>query len=632
MTEIVTAARINNLQSRIALLLGNGAGERGYGQILSSSQLSTAQNKVVNANDMNLIFDDLIRARIHQVGQSAVLDNTPAIAKVKSNVSEIGLAESQHISVNPTTGVVTTSANIINNINYSALGGILDYETLVSAIESDKFNTHPLQMVTETKLISSRSNIWNTNLYYEFIVSFTNADHRRHFFNSGGKLFINASLTSPNGNKANYWASLLNSIGTVTFDYQSTFAEGSTDDPAYPNVTTNAGAGNYELTGAYQTVYQRKTIGSSTYNGNYYNIKAKETSPSSIKFLVEFADVSQNGTLDDVIAGNLECKVSHYRANGQATYVDPTTNRSTVFSTVVVPSPSYATSIELSSSATPAAVYAVTTNKTRVANNENFTVTLNTINVPNGTVVPYTITGVTSADISNAPLTGNYTVVNNTASVTFNTLPVLLTNKTFVLTLENLKKSATVEFAKSKTLVTYELVGGGGAGGFGIHDRGENYRGTYAGSGGTSTIAATGIATISAPGNRGGENCGLGRGSLGGVGQSSYYGPGGSAANRRTPGNSAPATSYGAGGSGGGGDKGSLFDSGGCAGAGGSASVRVTGSVLIEYGTVLNITIGAAGISTVGEWKGGRGAAGYCKITYDGKTFEYLTNNTILIS
>ena len=54
-----------------------------------------------------------------------------------------------------------------------------------------------------------------------------------------------------------------------------------------------------------------------------------------------------------------------------------------------------------------------------------FSVNLTTTNVPNGTLVPYTITGVTSDDLYGAPLTGNF-VVGSAETITF------LTSQDFV--------------------------------------------------------------------------------------------------------------------------------------------------------------------------------------------------------
>jgi hypothetical protein len=53
------------------------------------------------------------------------------------------------------------------------------------------------------------------------------------------------------------------------------------------------------------------------------------------------------------------------------------------------------------------------------ASGETVTFTLYVENTADNTLVPYTITGVDSADINGAPLTGNFTVVNNRATVSF---------------------------------------------------------------------------------------------------------------------------------------------------------------------------------------------------------------------
>ena len=64
--------------------------------------------------------------------------------------------------------------------------------------------------------------------------------------------------------------------------------------------------------------------------------------------------------------------------------------------------------------------YALTVSSTVVDEGQSFTVTLDTTNVPNGTNVPFTITGVSTADIDGQSLTGNFVVNNNSAVVTIN--------------------------------------------------------------------------------------------------------------------------------------------------------------------------------------------------------------------
>ena len=54
----ITAARINNLQNRISLIHGQGAGQNGYGQTLASSQVSSVESEV-KADDLNNIYVDI---------------------------------------------------------------------------------------------------------------------------------------------------------------------------------------------------------------------------------------------------------------------------------------------------------------------------------------------------------------------------------------------------------------------------------------------------------------------------------------------------------------------------------------------------------------------------------------------
>ena len=61
--------------------------------------------------------------------------------------------------------------------------------------------------------------------------------------------------------------------------------------------------------------------------------------------------------------------------------------------------------------------YSLSTSSNSVNEGGTFTITLTTTFVSPGTNVAYTITGVNGSDINNAPLTGNFTVNNNTATL-----------------------------------------------------------------------------------------------------------------------------------------------------------------------------------------------------------------------
>lgn len=93
---------------------------------------------------------------------------------------------------------------------------------------------------------------------------------------------------------------------------------------------------------------------------------------------------------------------------------------------------------------------------------EDFTVTLETQNVDNGTELAYTITGtVNSTDLDGESLTGTLTVQDNAAEVSFTHVADGLSDgsKTFILTLDNGESSIVIELADTsqQPVPTYTL-------------------------------------------------------------------------------------------------------------------------------------------------------------------------------
>lgn len=186
----------------------------------------------------------------------------------------------------------------------------------------------------------------------------------------------------------------------------------------------------------------------------------------------------------------------------------------------------------------------------------------------------------------------------------------------------------------SKTVVvTYEIIGGGGTGGFGQEDRGEEYLGTYGPVGSTSYLMVPGVITKTANGGAGGENCQGSRGTSGGAGIGTAYGTGGYGGGRNQWGRSPSSSAYGAGGGGGGGDSGTYFDAGGRSGQGGRAGTRLTGTLLVNYDTVISMLIGPSGASnTGGNYKGARGTSGFARIYWDSKSSAKTSTGTATIN
>ena len=177
--------------------------------------------------------------------------------------------------------------------------------------------------------------------------------------------------------------------------------------------------------------------------------------------------------------------------------------------------------------------------------------------------------------------------------------------------------------------VNYIVIGGGGAGGYGVDDGGEGNRGTYAPAGSQSRIAFPSSSIISY-GGRGGENCKGNRSTSGTNGGASYYGSGGAGGGLNSSG--ADAVNYGSGGGGGGGDSGSFFDSGGCSGEGGVASSYKSGSYWLVPGYSITIYVGSGGIAPTTGYDGGNGANGRAQLTVNGTTYTYNTPGTYVLT
>lgn len=426
MAEIISIARLNNLQSRIALILGNGAGDKGYGQALTSSQVANTSSTLIKADDINKIFIDLLKVRIHQIGYTAYQSSNLKIFPVVKDTSTVGLADSPNVVIDPSTGQVS-----LVNDSYSEFRGISDYESLMSAIETDKFTAHSTQMSIESGIQSVRTTPWNENIYHEFSVNFLSADHRRHFFNSGGKLFFNTNLLNPGGTKAEDWAAFLASTGTITFDHTETTGQ-----------QTGTLIGNYDLTSTYQKIYERIGGGtvSGVYSGNLITIYAKELSSSAISFKIEFSDVAQDSFVDELIVGRLESSITYLRADGVFEYDGSS------YTSVLINSPNFSNIKGLDSFASPIAIFSLYTNRTSVVKDDQFRITISTRNIADSTAVPYTITGVTSDDITGAPLTDSFIINSNTAFKTFTVTDNIAEDKNFQLKLNNLPNTVNILF------------------------------------------------------------------------------------------------------------------------------------------------------------------------------------------
>lgn len=295
----ITAARINNLQSSIALILGTGSGQNGYGQIVTSSPVNNTGD-VVEAADVNAIYADILKARVHQVGAGDI-----GISQVIQNLNIVAEDTSNFIN---DSGVTSTDPDGFKK-------GIEDFESLMSNVIADKALIDSSQAALEPGITSVRSSTWNGLIYHEIQVTFSSADAKRFFFNAGGEIRLSANNTSASTPKGLDWNQLCSQVGTIKFGAENT-------------VSTSGGGssiGNYDLTGAFQNIYQK--IGSGTYSaiyaGNIYTVKARSDIDTRIIFRIEFNDVVFDNNVDNNVDGRLESVIQHYRANGEVVTLAP---------------------------------------------------------------------------------------------------------------------------------------------------------------------------------------------------------------------------------------------------------------------------------------------------------------------
>ena len=299
---IITAARYNSLQATVENVMGNGAGQFGYGQTLASSQV--AADTTIDSGHMSTLYTDLINARVHQVGS------------VPNSVATVSAGD-----------VIEEDAT-----DTGTARGILQYEDLASTVETDKALIYTADTsqstITANKTNSSSTTSWNGVRDHIVTVTFATADARRHFFNAGGEIRFTADLDPAASNgKNNDWNSLLANMGTVTFKSNNCPSLGSS-----PGTSFNIG--NFDMTASDQLIFQKD--GSGVYAENDYNIKAKELNSTTIQFTIQFRDddigddTNNDGAInpiDESVTGTLQSVVGERLPTGsRVSLTSPTFN------------------------------------------------------------------------------------------------------------------------------------------------------------------------------------------------------------------------------------------------------------------------------------------------------------------
>jgi hypothetical protein len=335
---LIPASDYNNIQTKVAGILGVGSGQSGYAQVLTSAQVGATDP--IRASHWSTLRYDLIRARFHQTGvdpSSSLQDIVAgASASFTGYISGTTLTISSGISgtvqrgmaLYTTTGAISTGTVIqsgssltwtVNNSQTVGSAGspvtstaylvvtdlmLTEFDTMANDIVTNKFVIASNQLSANEPFSTNTKTIaWNGTQTNEVTVTFasgagyTAADACRAYFNAGGDFRFTASRsggTTVGGAAAKngIWTTMLTDSGTVTFNYNNTVRS---------NQGTAFAIGFYNLTNSYQTIFD-KSAPAGAYSENRYIIQARcnvannsSGGASVIYFSIQFQDNDPGG-------------------------------------------------------------------------------------------------------------------------------------------------------------------------------------------------------------------------------------------------------------------------------------------------------------------------------------------------
>lgn len=361
--KVIQKADYNLIRNSVTQLLGTGAGSRGYGQKIASSEVDEASKVTVN-EWANLAYD-IINVYNHQTGSNPTL----SAALVNSLIRSDGDATSFNASISGTTmtvssvisgmlavGQVVLGTGVNNNtviteqLSGSPWGAstwtvsknqsltsrtltsqssttypYMQYNTFIDGSRADdlianRFALPPVNTIVDTTsfpILSSTVN-FTAAVQSTVTVTFNSSDEARYFFNSGGELRFRASFTPSLLNSQNY--SWRDTLATMS----STPAVFGGNKPSNTFTTMN-GRNFYSLTSTAQEWY--RLTQSSPYTSNTLTITASTPgiannsagAARTIQFILRFTD----GYTDpgppapgDSVQGTMSIKIDTARATG----------------------------------------------------------------------------------------------------------------------------------------------------------------------------------------------------------------------------------------------------------------------------------------------------------------------------
>jgi hypothetical protein len=287
--SIIPALDYNSIQSVISNVLGIGSGNSGYGQAVSSTQVSA--NALITVAQMVSLRNDLSKARVHQT-------NTAVADGLASTAGNIGSPyQTLQLITIPSVAPVTIQEAIRQQYSQFATG----VQTNGDVIAASGQSTPSVSVASITRVAD-----WNGTISSTVTVTFggfnngqypvSAADHARVFFNAGGTITYNASNASwpadTSASKSSDWASMLSGVGTVSFGAAATGISGTVNSPG--TYASSSGFRSLTIGGsAVRILTQASSV--SVYNENRFYIDVSRPTADTLSFVFTFADLDTGG-------------------------------------------------------------------------------------------------------------------------------------------------------------------------------------------------------------------------------------------------------------------------------------------------------------------------------------------------
>lgn len=291
-------------QNKAGYLYGIGFGDRGYGQD-SPALTATASGNAVDGEWQNL----------------------------RTILASMAGWQNTSTALLPPSSSFNVGTNIVAHESSAPSLNAYDIQDMVAALDTNRFNYQIGNMTLSTIQTSTRGSVWGsggTGITTEFQVVFSDENHARYFFNTGGEFRITLAHPNVSNPRNQNWNTILNGF-TLAFRANTSARTGGSFGAAQA-------VGYYQLTTAYQTICDGTNIGITPYTTNDFYVEARATSitgangakGSTLQFRVRLIDEQENG-FDDLVAAGTVSNLQQLRATSAYVISAPTSSIITAF-------------------------------------------------------------------------------------------------------------------------------------------------------------------------------------------------------------------------------------------------------------------------------------------------------------